>query len=531
MKKQSVGKQVQVKFERLRDTLHGVNSSFTKIAFISKHWSVTSHKGFFAPPQAGEEWLCQVVHDTNPDNPRKGALILVPQRKLKEEVQWSIIEENVKGGRLVATSIISLGGKVLRSQSFYVANERQIPSGCPANIRQQLREQLDAIRYRKLKCMVNLESVDGSECVVVSMLEQDTGRQIFTVKSEKDVKVFWPDKLKSEVRGKLSYIKSREIIARKQEEQARQLAERIKARQEEAQLKARLAAEAEANARLAFENTFKGGKAVSVIKLTSTQKKFFGWRHKSVTVDHLSLELSNGKTVEVSSYAASGYTKDVAKLQLPCKPFLTWQEASELTEGSIISYEYPFQWVDGWLTNGVTRFPRVRPEGSEWREYPVSAIPKDCWELFLSGLEGKFAADILPWHKTVTTREKKQQVRLTERQTRIQAIIRKQMWKGNEGDYVVIGTNLIFSHQTASGVMLYLVDNPGVGAIYVFSDKEKAQELASNAITRTTAIERGYQRILHREGWEEKVEALLSGKVVLASRRKKAVDSQLAAGE
>ncbi|MBX9879577.1 MAG: hypothetical protein K2Y22_14060 [Candidatus Obscuribacterales bacterium] len=505
-----VGQQIQVKFVKHRGSIRAENVKFTKIAFISKRWTSTSHPKS-EQPRAREEWICQIIHDTLPDNPRKGVLILAPLRKLTEQIDWQVSEQPKNKEQLLVTKTAHLGERILCTQTFSLSEESAIPPGCPQATVNVIQRKLDEIRYTKLRCSSSISSVDGKHCVVVSLLHQGVGMQSFNLKSESEVNPTWPNKLKEQAKRCL-------FLINYQEEQAKKRLEQVQARKQKAELAGHRAIEAEAEQRRKLELNFKGGKPVSVVSMTSFKV--------TSSIEQRILILSNGKTVQVANIAGifrHGYFVDYVRIDLPCVPILSWEHAFLLTEGSVVSYEYPFQWVNGSLTNGLVGFPKLRPEGAEWRNYPINAIPQDCWELFLAGLEGKFAADILPWHTQVTAEakeKKKRVIKLTPRQKALQAIVRKQMWKGKEDDYVVIGTNLIFSYETAHGSMLYLVDNPGVGAIYVFTDIQKARQLASNAITRTKAIERGDHRILHNEGWEEKVEALLSGTVSLANRQR-----------
>ncbi len=171
---------------------------------------------------------------------------------------------------------------------------------------------------------------------------------------------------------------------------------------------------------------------------------------------------------------------------------------------------YPFQWVSDWLTNGNYWFPRERPVGAEWRDYPIPSIPEECWQHFLDGLEGKVLVEWIPYHRQVIEQRPRQQAALTTRQNKVAALITTHMWSGNDDcKRVSVGRNVIFVATKSSGQTIHIVDNPGKGAIYVFDEYADARALADGSTARTTAIKGGAKRILHRSGWQAKVAALL----------------------
>lgn len=173
-------------------------------------------------------------------------------------------------------------------------------------------------------------------------------------------------------------------------------------------------------------------------------------------------------------------------------------------------YGYPFDWVGDWLTNGVIWFPRERPIGPEWREYPIPSIPKECWQPFLDGLVGKVLVELIPFSRAIVEHNPRKQAALTARQKKLAALVTSQMWSGNENcRRVSVGRNVIFVATKSSGHTIHIVDNPGKGAIYVFDKYADARALADGSTTRTTAIKGGAKRILHRSGWQAKVAALL----------------------
>lgn len=165
---------------------------------------------------------------------------------------------------------------------------------------------------------------------------------------------------------------------------------------------------------------------------------------------------------------------------------------------------YQFQWNGQWLTNGEVWFPRQRPCKEQWHQYPISAIPQECWQMFLEGLEGKYLEELIPFHKQILTAGRK--VKLTNRQAKVVALVASHMWQGDEGCKTVsVGRNVIFVASRAGGQTVHIVDNPGVGAIYIFDDYKDARALATGSVTRTSAIKDGATRIIHIKGWQDKV--------------------------
>ena len=171
---------------------------------------------------------------------------------------------------------------------------------------------------------------------------------------------------------------------------------------------------------------------------------------------------------------------------------------------------HPFQWIGDWLTNGVVWFPRERPIGPEWREYPIPSIPQECWQPFLDGLEGKVLVELIPFSRAIVEHNPRKQAALTARQKKLAALVTSSMWSGNENcKRVSVGRNVIFVAAKSTGQTIHIVDNPGKGAIYVFDEYTDARALADGSTTRATAIKGGAKRILHRSGWQAKVAALL----------------------
>lgn len=188
---------------------------------------------------------------------------------------------------------------------------------------------------------------------------------------------------------------------------------------------------------------------------------------------------------------------------------LTWLEASQLCSGDEFIREYPFQWVGGYLTDGVVSLPRERPAGqADWKKCQIQAVPAEYWNLFLSGLEGKFRSELIEYRQALTAkRQNEAKPRLTERQLQTEAVIRGQMWQGPEGSRVSFGRNVMFELASA-GKYKYVIDNPGKGAIYLFEHRDQAVALANGEIPRAEARYK-HERIIHDQGWEDKLTNML----------------------
>lgn len=172
---------------------------------------------------------------------------------------------------------------------------------------------------------------------------------------------------------------------------------------------------------------------------------------------------------------------------------------------------YPFQWVGDWLTNGEVWFPRQRPNGSEWQEYPVPAIPAECWELFLGGLAGKSLVELIPYRAQVIARGPRKEAALTARQKKVATLVATHMWSGNEEcKRVSVGRNVIFIANRTNKQPVHIVDNPGKGALYIFDDYDRARALADGSVTRTNAIKAGVTRVIHLKNWQARVAKHLS---------------------
>jgi hypothetical protein len=189
---------------------------------------------------------------------------------------------------------------------------------------------------------------------------------------------------------------------------------------------------------------------------------------------------------------------------------LTWADAQTLSLGDVVDDEYPFQWVNGMLTNGVVSFPSQRPVGKAWASYPIPAVPANAWDNFLEGLEGKFMKDLIPFRQAVT-KHGSGKPRLSPRQREVEAVVRGQMYKGQGGETIWLGRNVIFVVPRGEKSTLFFVDNPGVGALYVFYNLTAAQEFAKGNITRRQAIAGGAKRIVHAGDWQGRAAHVIAG--------------------
>lgn len=167
------------------------------------------------------------------------------------------------------------------------------------------------------------------------------------------------------------------------------------------------------------------------------------------------------------------------------------------------STEFKFQWVRDWLTNGTLWIPREYPAPYEWRKYSIPRVPNELWETFLQGLEGKFLEELIPFHKRTVEAGSRKAIALTVRQQAVQRVVESHMWEGaGDCERIAVGVNVIFIVESRERRTRYLVDNPGIGAIYIFDDYEQARLLATGSLARKDAIKLGVKRICHSQGWE-----------------------------
>jgi len=456
-----IGRMLQVRFVPNRADVRGTNQHFTKIAFIARRYAGTR-------PRQNEEWMCRVVGDSKPEEPNRGALFLMPLWKLQPETRWGVVP--TEAGPTSPLQIVRrevLGERELEAQRWSVASEAEIDAGWPVGLQERVLATLKD-RARELKAA-------RKQC--------ERQRQ---------------QALIPQLKNPVSIITITAVSS---------FEHRVTAR--------------------ATDDRYDNYKIFVDRKRVGLYDRGAGLPLPQfpLTIHGRRLTLSNGKSFDIHSHelpvvkawkrSEGRWTPKKASIfRTRCeiaeldRKELSWAEVQDLSQGDVLAHEYPFQWVDGWLTNGAIWFPRERPQGSDWQEYPIPAVPEGCWSVFLSGLEGKFLCELIPFHKQVTTR--KARVRLTERQEKLRAVIAGQMWQGSDGcKQVSVGKNVVFHVNRGAHPPLFLVDNPGIGAIYLFPSLDAAMKFARGEVTRSEAIKLGYQRVIHCRQWQLKVTELL----------------------
>lgn len=473
----------QVTFVRHQEVVRGEHPSFSKMAFVAHLYK----KRHAYPPSPGETWECTISKDTNPGDPKRGILVLWPVRKIKEEMHWTV-------------------GIVIKTE--------ENPG--------------DAVR---VDCQTVFgEKVLGKDSVVIASIEE--------------IRQDWPDWVKASVLGKFSKLdrrrrreeservrKETHVTVKKLKTQREILIDKLQGRVEVSVLKIEAVSHhlttVASEERKNHHEVLIDGQSVGFISQYRNPK--LDLSHFPLTVESRLISLSNGVQFKIASrlvevkQAGAGIPEgqyqpldpvtilsNYATVELFSKLQLAWLHALKLAEGQIIGHEFPFQWADQWLTNGAIWLPRVRPERSQWHALPIKALPEGCWEIFLQGLEGKMAHELLPWHNEVGRSRARSDApvkpRLTQRQQELEAVVSGQMWQGKDGcERVTVGKNLIFHVRAASGKTIFLMDNPGIGAIYIFEDEESARQVATGLMTRSDALKKGHRRVIHISGWEEKV--------------------------
>jgi hypothetical protein len=455
-----VGGVLQVKFMSHREDIKGVNENLTKIAFIDR-----SYKG--PRPQPGDEWMCWVKGDSKPQEPKRGAFFLFPLHLLKPEMQWSIEWPAVNEQEYVEVRWREmLGERELDTQSWRVASLSDLQSDWPERVTRPVASYLK--RYvQEQKARKKLTQREEQRQLLLNGLKNPSGIWVTAVSSFEHLVT---------VQAKHDLHRNHEVFV---------------------------------------DGEYVGRHdSWAALRLTEFPLTIHGRR----------LELSNGNSITVYSHAlqvirawnlSGGRWNPEKQVVFACmdkvnvggRQTFNWDHVRTHLPGEVVGYEYPFQWTGEWLTNGVVWFPRQRPEGIDWKDYPIGAVPRECWEIFLAGLEGKFLDELIPYHREILGRKSVRSGYLpTERQKQLYAVITGKMWHGHKDcKRVSVGRNVVFHVTCAGGKPLYVLDNPGVGSIYLFRDLEKAMELAEGKITRNAAIEKGYERIIHSEGWEERL--------------------------
>jgi hypothetical protein len=174
--------------------------------------------------------------------------------------------------------------------------------------------------------------------------------------------------------------------------------------------------------------------------------------------------------------------------------------------------DYPFQWVDDNLTNGVISLPRVRPEGQAWRNLPIPAVPKPFWTPYLNSLEGQYVNKILPnmerfLERSTVVREPK----LSRFQEEIKTVLTggkgRELWAGNEttAEGIKLGHGVMFKQPVRGGQNIYVLEQAD-RAVYLLKNEEDAERIATGQWLRTDARKAGNRFVVHAGDWKTKLE-------------------------
>lgn len=233
--------------------------------------------------------------------------------------------------------------------------------------------------------------------------------------------------------------------------------------------------------------------------------------------DDFRLQLSNGRELFRRHFSWGG---DLAKDRY--YSFTPWNNLSlpkawQLKRGESVAQEYPFQWVhnDQYLTNGQYVFPRARPTGGEWHKYPIDAVPKQHWQGYLEGLEGKFVKEMIPLRKAIMEPKPRLAAparELTPHQKELNAFLKeRKMWDGSGSEQVSMAQDgsVVFKVDNPGATPLYVVDKPGDFAIYLYREYKQAQALASGKIPRAVEMLKT-PRVIHiGEVWKDNLAVML----------------------
>ena len=126
------------------------------------------------------------------------------------------------------------------------------------------------------------------------------------------------------------------------------------------------------------------------LKISSDRLDVIHWVPRSkcpVSVGPGMYKSSNVKAVQ------SAPLGDVSEMIKPWKR-LTFGEAVATEPGTVLTHEFPFQWIGDELTNGVTSIPRIRPSLAAQRA--ALGLPKVTaanWGKFLGQVEARFGSE------------------------------------------------------------------------------------------------------------------------------------------
>lgn len=495
--------------ERAGKRVRGIKGSHPnagKVVFLSRNAT--------AQPRPGDKLVCKVVHDTAPDDPKKGVLFVAPlsqnanlmpaveavskEKRLRFDVS-DLKVENAEPIVLVTVKTLS-GTKVVGEKDFEIRVKSDLPGDWPLWVRRQAEDRLTVIAGSRAKWLEEASkvrewfdvydhsSLDAGELRIKVVHQARIGfddlkiAEGIWVRSRADIRSDWPVETRAEVLAEIDIFEATIAESKKVEwsvawsGEAPERYPRVVGREK------------------------RSGQITASFVITSR--------------DQLNDEqLSSVKNIAHSMLARAEEINAAARAKLERKKLVDGlkREADGKTR---------FQWAGGYMTDGRLWFPRVRPEGREWRKFPIAAVPSGYWDTFLNGLEGKVMDQLLEYHAQETWRRPvAERVKLTERQEEIKRTIKaeiersieeKLMWQGDGVDAVAVGKCVVFV-VSRPGKDLYVVDNPGPGAIYVFHSRDDAYKLARDEVTRTALIKSGATRILHTLGWQSRLaEAIAS---------------------
>lgn len=480
--------------------IRGLHPAARKVVFVLPTATVQ--------PRHGDRLLCKVIKDTVPDDPKRGALIVAPvvgenkatcqlkEQKVQERLHFDICERTVANGEPIVLVTVKTRCRAQEQgrSEFEIRAKSDLPGDLPLWVKQKVEDHLNLIAASRAKWLKKAsEACDWFETKNLSNL--DTGELLIRVVHKR--MIGFDDPIDLEVIS----IRSRGDIPQGWTEQTKKSVLDAIERTE--------AAYAEAK-KVEWSVVWSGAAPERFPRVIGREK-----RSGKVTASFVITSLDQLNDRELAS------VKSIAQAMLTRAEAINAEARAKLERKRLIDElkhdadgKTRFQWAGDYMTDGRLWFPRRRPEGLEWRKFPIAAVPAGYWETFLQGLEGKIMDELLDyctqesWRRPVVER-----VKLTERQEEIKRTIKseiermvkeKQMWQGDGVDAIAVGKCVVFIVER-SGQCLYVVDNPGPGAIYVFRSKEDAHRLAREEVTRQALIKSGAIRILHTPGWQVKL--------------------------
>lgn len=480
--------------------IKGLHPAARKVVFIMKNANVQ--------PRHGDRLLCEVMYDTAPDEPTRGVLFVAPvvgenkatlQRRVQKihgRLHFDISERNVADGEPVVLVTVKTrcGSQEKGRNDFEIRAKSDVPGDWPLWVKQKAEEHLNLIAVSRAKWIEKASEVrDWFE--IRSLNNFDTGELLIKVIHKKRIGFAAPEDLE------VISIRSRADIPEGWTEQTKSSVLNAIERSEAAHAQAK---------KVEWSVVWSGTAPERYPRVIGREK-----RSGKVTASFVITSLDQLNDKELAS------VKSIACAMLTRAQAINAEARAKLERRRLIDAlkhdvdgKTRFQWAGDYLTDGRLWFPRRRPEGLEWRKFPIAAVPSGYWETFLQGLEGKIMDELLDYYRQETWRRPVvERVKLTERQEEIKRTIKseierlvkgKQMWQGDGVDAVAVGKCVVFIVER-NGQSLFVVDNPGPGAIYVFRSKEDAHRLAREEVTRRSLIKGGAIRILHTPGWQLKL--------------------------